>query len=55
MHADGAWDTMPVRGAFFGMGGTSVKEGVADENYAVNGSVAMLKGTAAHASSLKNS
>ena len=52
---DGAWDMAPVRGAFFGMGGASVEEGVADENSPVNGSMAMLKGTAAHTSSLNNS
>ena len=28
-HVDGAWDIAPVRGAFFGMGGMSVEEGVA--------------------------
>ena len=54
-HMDRAWDMAPVRGAFFGMGGTSVEEGVADENYAVNGSMAMLKGMVAHVSPLKNS
>ena len=44
-----------MRGAFFGMGGVSVEEGVADKNSTVNGSVAMLKGMAARVSSLNNS
>ena len=30
------------------MGGTSVEEGVADEKYGTNGSMAMSKGMAAH-------
>ena len=52
---DGAWDMAPVRGVFFGMGGASVEEGVADENSTMNGSMAMLKGMAVCASSLNNS
>ena len=54
-HMDGAWDMAPVRGVFFGMGGASVEEGVADENSTMNGSMAMLKGMAVCASSLNNS
>ena len=52
---DGAWDMAPVRGAFFGMGGASVEEGVGNKNSAMNGSMAMLKEMVAHVSSLKNS
>ena len=37
------------------MDSTSVEEGVADEKYGANGSVAMLKGMAARVSSLNNS
>ena len=54
-HVDGAWDMAPVRGTSFGMGGTSVEEGVGNKNSAMNGSMAMLKEMVAHMSSLKNS